>query len=428
MSAASGKFIRGSGVVALGAASAMVLAACAETGGGSGPGGDGVEFGATIEEYHEAFADIDPIRINTQVPAAQGAATGANFERYFEAIEEWSDGKITFEIGWANSVANPGEADDALRDGRLDLASVLPIYEPSDYPANAALIEAGFISDQSVVPGALQSNAWPNQVAFDTAEIIAEFEDNGMVPLVPIFNSGVNVLFCGSERTDLSELSGMTSASGGTAQSKQVEALGGSASSVAFPEIFESLQRGVVDCSVSSFIVGVLGGFIPEAPNVIADPEAGFAFAPGALAFSKSTWDTLPLVAQQLFWDRLDVYIESNITEKIWPVTAEAVSAVKENGGVVQAFASDARAALQAANEDLLDELREASGLDGDALVEGSLAAADEWSQIIAELGYGEFDVEYQDFDELWEGGDAIDLDAYIERLFDEVFLPHRPS
>ncbi|RLV51332.1 C4-dicarboxylate ABC transporter substrate-binding protein, partial [Aeromicrobium phragmitis] len=98
----------------------------------------------------------------------------------------------------------------------LDLGQVLPIYEPSEYPATAALIEGGFISDQSPVVGALQSNAWPNDVAFNTPEIMEEWDAHGLVPLVPVYNSGSNGLFCSQERNDLSSISGTAVGSGGT--------------------------------------------------------------------------------------------------------------------------------------------------------------------------------------------------------------------
>ncbi|TSD64336.1 C4-dicarboxylate ABC transporter substrate-binding protein [Aeromicrobium piscarium] len=413
----------------LAVAGVVTLSACAEQGGSGGSGGgEGLDPGASKEDYIAAFESVDPITIRTQSPAPKGSATGKNIEDYLASIEEWSDGKISFDIAYANAVADPAEIDDALNDGRLDLGQVLPIYEPSEYPATVALIETGFISHQSPVVGALQSNAWPNEVAFDTPEILQEWDDHGLVPLVPIYNSGSNGLFCSQERNSLSSISGQAIGSGGSAQSKQIESLGGSPASIAYTELYESLERGVVGCTVSSPTVAVLGGYLSEAPNVVIDDQAGFALAPGGMAFSKATWETLPLVAQQLFWDRLDVFIGGNISSKIWPNTVEAAATVTEAGGSFTTFDDEARAAMQEANEGLLDSVRQASALDdANAFVDGAQESADRWFEIVTdELGYTD-EVGYEDFD-TWYSEDAIDIDAFLQKLLDDTFAEHRPS
>ena len=160
--------------------------------------------------------------------------------------------------------------------------------------------------------------------------------------------------------------------------------------------------------------MAVLGGFASAAPNVVIDPEAGFALAPGTWAVSKTMWDGLPLVAQQLLWDRSDVFIADNITEKIFPNDAEMAKTVKAAGGSVTEFDEDARAALQEANEGLLDNLRGTDAVsDGDALVDAMEAANEKWAAKVKELGYDE-DVSYNDFD-TWYDPSSIDLTEYTD-------------
>ncbi|WP_244928925.1 TRAP transporter substrate-binding protein DctP [Nocardioides sp. W7] len=422
--------INRSGIAALAVTvvSALTLAGCAEdSDSGSSGSGEGLDIGASMEEYQEAFADVDPIELNTQSPGPKGSATGAPIEKWVAAVEEWSDGKITFEVAYSNAVAEPTEIDDALTDGRLDVASTLPIYEPSEYPANAALIETGFISDQTVIAGALQSNAWPNEVAFNNDEVMAEFEDHGIVPMVPIFNSGSQMLLCSEPRTGLADLKGAATSASGTAQTEQIKALGGSPATVAYTEVFESVERGVVDCANATLTVGVLGGFIPAAPHVTVNSEVGFALAPGGWSFSKDTWDSLPLVAQQLMWDRLDVYIASNIEDKIWPNTAEAAKLVRENDGSFQDFEPDALSALEAANAKLLDTVRDGDGVsDGGALVDAAETAAAKWFDEVEALDIPA-EVGYQDFDENFTPGD-LDMTAYTELVMNEIWSARRPS
>lgn len=423
--------VRGSrattGLAAMVMAGAVALAGCAESqGSSSSGGGDGVAAGATKEQYQAAFQGVSPIKLRTQTPAPKGAATGLPLEKYYQAVTDWSGGKITWDIAYSNAVAPPAEIDNALVDGRLDFASVLPIYEPSEYPANTALIEGGVISDQSAVNGVLSSNAWPNEVAFGTEEVMREFDDHGLVAVMPVFNSGANALFCSQQRSSLASLKGASIGAGGTAQSAEVTGLGGSPSSIPYTELFESLQRGVVDCTVASPTVAVLGGFAAEAPHVVIDPDAGFALAPGGLAFSKSTWDGLPLVARQLLWDRMDVFIASNIVDKIFPNNAKMAKTVKENGGGVRAFDADARAALQTANNQLLDKLRGGGAVsDGGAFVDAMQKASDAWDARVAELGYD--NVAYAEFD-TWFTDKNVDLSKYASQVMQTVFGARRPS
>jgi TRAP-type C4-dicarboxylate transport system substrate-binding protein len=418
---------RGPALAALMVVGAAALAGCAEeSSGNTSAGGEGVEPGATMEEFQAAFEDVEEITLVTQTPAPKGSSTGLPMEKYFEAVEEWSGGKIKFDVTYSSGIAGPDEGDDALLDGRLDFASVLPIYEPSEYPANAALIEGGFISDQSAINGSLSSNAWPNQVAFDTDEVMQEFEDHGMVPLLPVYNSGANALFCSDERNSLETIEGAAVGAGGTAQSAQVEALGGSPSTLDFTELFESLQRGVVDCTVSSPTVAVLGGFATAAPHVVIDPEAGFALAPGTLAFSQATWESLPLAAQQLLWDRLDVFLASNLVDKVFPNNAEMVKQVTGAGGEVQPFAEDARVAMQEENARLLENLKGTDAVaDGAAFVEAMESANQDWQAKVAELGYE--DVPYNEFD-TYLAENEFDLSDYSDLVMREIFDAHRPS
>ncbi|MEW2354417.1 C4-dicarboxylate ABC transporter substrate-binding protein [Spirillospora sp. NPDC029432] len=420
---------RAAAIAALGAAGALALSACAEPVetkpmAGTGPS---VRYGATQEEYKAAFRDIPPIKLTTQSPSPKGSVTGKNVEDYLKAVTDWSGGKITWEVSYSNGVAPPEEVDDALRDGRLDLGQVLPIYEPSDYPANAALIQTTFLSEQTPVTGALQSNAWPNEVAFEIPEIMKEFRDAGMEPLMPQYDSGSNVLFCRDEPRGLKAFHGRQAASGGQAQTAEITSLGGSAVSVPYTELFEGLERGIVDCSVSSLTVGVLSGFISAAPHVTIDPQAGLATAPGAMAMSGRAWKRLPLAARQLLFDRLDVFMTSNIRDKIWPNSVAAVKAAKAAGGSVAPFEPDARGSVNAANARMLRKISRSDKIDDpDALVAAARAASARWLNIVRAGGTGA-DVTYPEFDTWYKPG-RVDVDAFMKRAFEEIFLPHRPS
>ncbi len=412
-----------------GTAALLVLAGCAAEateGSSSGGSGDGIAAGATKAEYHEAFADIDPITIITQTTGPKGSSSGARFEAYHEAITEWSNGKITFDTSYSNAIAPPPEAADALADGRLDLVNVQTVYQPEEFPANNSLVDLSFVGDHSPVVGQLQAQAWMADVGF-ADEFAQEYEDLGIKMLLPSFHGGSPTMMCTEERRTLSALKGAQSVAAGKSAMAQLEALGVTPVTLDYTEIYESLQRGVVDCVEGSFTIAVLGGYIEATPNVVLDPQVGFARSPGAMAMSLSTWESLPLVAQQLFHDRLDVFIEASM-EGIFQAIAEGVQAVTDAGGELQTWADDAREALTAANDDLLEQARGNDALqDADAFVDAVQESSDKWFEILTEdLGYST-DHPYAEWAQTW-ADEGVDLEPFIERIRTEVLDEHRPE
>lgn len=415
--------------LAFGLAGALALAGCAAEGGSTGSGGSGagVAAGASIEEYRAAFEGVDQITLFAQTPSAMGSGTSAPVEKWAAAVEEWSGGKITFDIAYANAIAGPTDRVAALNDGRLDVVGILPLYEPDEFPANTALLGTGFISDQSPALGAMQSNAWPNTVAFNNDDVMSEFDDHGVIPLIPSYDSGASLLFCKEARTSLADFKGVVTSIGGRVQSKQIAAIGSSPTSVAYTELFESLQRGVVGCATIPPGVAVISGGIPEAPFMTTSDGASFGVAPGTFAFSKSRWEQLPLVAQQLLWDKLDVFLASNLEDNIFANTSKLSQLIRENNGSVQQFADDTTNALQAENDSLLEGVR-ASGAVSDpkALVDDSISAADDWLERIRSLGvedeytFGNFDRDLR--------ANPIDSAAYTALLMESIWSPQRPE
>lgn len=76
--------------------------------------------------------------------------------------------------------------------------------------------------------------------------------------------------------------------------------------------MFESLQRGVIDCAITTVTGAALGGHIDTVPYPVFDPEVGFNSPGGSIAMSIDKWNDLPLPAQQLMIDRLDVFMKAN--------------------------------------------------------------------------------------------------------------------
>lgn len=412
---------------ALLAAAALVATGCAEGGsGGNGGGGRSVDYGASKEEYAAALADMAPVTLTLQSTAPKGAATGRRFEEYAAAVEEWSDGKITFEIVFSNAIAPANEVDDALADGRLDVGSVMPSLEPAEFPANNVMWDVSFVGRQTPVDGLLQWHGAVLEAAVQEDALYQEFEERGMKLLLPAFQSGAIAYSCTSERADLDALDGATIAAQSRVQNDQVRALGMQPSTVNYTEMFESLERGVVDCTLGTFTVAALNGYIPSAPYFVVDPEVGFGNAGGSIAISLNTWESLPLAAQQLLYDRLDVLLAVNY-EATWDNIADSLQQVEENDGAVLPLAKDAREALAAYNEQALAEAANNSALpDSEAFVTALEQALEEWTAKVEQTAPG-LDVGYDEFLE-WHAAGYPDLQSYFDQLWSDAMQQRRPG
>lgn len=418
--------VRTTGMVGVLALLAGGLVGCAEDGGGAQSGGEGLPYGSSKADYQSAFADIEPIEIIFQSSSAKGALSGRKFEDYAAAITDWSGGKITFDMQYSNSVAPATEVDNALVDGRLDMGSLLPVYEPSEYPANNAYISTMVLGSQTPVAGLLQTQGWISEVGYQSEDVVDELEGNGMHVLLPAFSAGSTGLLCSDRPRDTrAAIAGAQVGITSTSQGEQVKALGATPVSLVFTEMFESLQRGVIDCTTSILGAAVLGGFVPEAPHIVIDEQVGFGVGPAALAMSDRVWEDLPLVAQQLFFDRLDAFLGANF-EATWENIAEASRQAEAAGGEFVQFDSQSRAAMAKTNEETLAAVRQSDALsDGDQLVDNALATSEQWGATVDELGYSEDG--YEGFADWYQPG-SVDLTPYFDLLLGKTLIEHRPA
>ena len=417
---------------ALALTATLGLTACGGDGGGdSASAGESIAAGASKEDYQAAFEELDPITIVTQTAGAQGTVTSAYFEAYQEAVTDWSGGKIEFETNYAYSVAPPVEVSDAVADGRLDMSYTIPAYQPDELPATNALIDLSISADQTPLVGVLQLLGWSIETANASDEILAEYEALGLHPLVPVYSLGPDALFCADPRASLDDFDGVTSRMGARLHAAQFKALGMEGVSVDLSEMFEALQRGVVDCTVANPLTAALTGIFEIAPHAKIAPNAGFAGGVGSMVINNDVWEGLPLPAQQLLHDRLDVFIKQQIGATLNAIT-ETVGSTKENGGELGLFDPDVVSALDQANDGLIEASREelAGVEDPDGFVDASIENMEQWREVVTtDLGFDpemtpeEFVAWYEENDK-----DLDVFDDFLTQLFDEAMSERRPS
>lgn len=423
--------VRKVAAAAIAALTTVAISGCTKADSGAeNAGGESLPAGASMAEYQAAFEDVDPIELDFQV-ASPNPESYSNLRdvEWAESLEEWSGGKITVNIHYAGSIASPTEVPDALVDGRLDFAHYYTTYEPDRMRGYVELSNS--LSQVPATPllGELVLHAAYQQGTFDTPEIVEEFESRNMEVLIPASSFGVTELICSEPRNSLADFDKAQIRGNAQAHEMQVAAMGGTVSSIELSEGYEAFQRGALDCSLQAPGTGTAVGWLEVAPHAYFPREQGFAPGAGSLVAGAS-WSSLPLVAQQLMWDRLREYLSAELYASLQSIV-DTIEITAEHGGTLQYLDEETEAALAGASEELLNDVSESDVLDGDALNAMVADSIESWTAIAEELAYTE-DGGIGDFGDWYQGSpdfnDREYLQPFADRLFEEVFLPERPE
>lgn len=413
------------------AAATLTFTACTGTGSGGASGGDGVAYGASAEEWAAAFEDVAPISLYSQVLYAEGDLNNLQYLEYFDAIEEYSGGKITFDVAYASSISPYMEVFDAIVDGRLDIGITSPSFMPVDFPAYAAWTDlGGALGQKGAFPGVLNTYSWTAEAMMTDETVTEEFEDYGLHLLQPFTYAGYDQgLVCNEELVSLSDFRGKSIAVSAASQARLAEAIGMTPVSLPFQDWFDALQRGVADCGSNTMTSSASLGLFQVAPHATLDPDVFFGnLGQGALAINKDVWDDLPLVAQQLLFDQLPKVTHAALEQTHFARILSALDGhAAIEGSTLREFSPEVRAELVEVLEGTLDVVADSGALNQSR--DELQATVDEltakWDGLILELEYPAFT--YTELLTEWETAE-VDLNTWNMLFFEEIFLPHRPS
>lgn len=403
----------------------LVLSACAGSVGGedSAGGGDGYAANASQEEIDAALEDLDPVTLTFQPSAAsESSIQSPSGTEFAKALEEKSDGKIKVDVVWGQAIAGYDEVHDALADGRVDLAYTLPVYDPAEFPAANALGDALAGVSPSPFVGEMIANATAADVSWGTPAIVEEYESEGLTPLVPVVASGGYYSVCGEKGVAKSDWQGRQVRIASKTQGETIDSIGASPVSIAYPETYEALQRGTVDCTLAQLVPSAEGGIFEVAPNVGYMTETSFPRSPGAMV-AGSKFEQLPLAYQQLVFDSYAEYFQGQMMTTIGG-NAEGIKQAKAAGGEIEQFPTSLQQEIEQLNKANKKEVAQ-SGIIGEDIAERVDASAEKWAKKAEELGFSDSG-KTANFDEWYD--EDTDFTPLAEAVYEDVLVEHRPN
>jgi TRAP-type C4-dicarboxylate transport system substrate-binding protein len=285
-------------VVSLLAVIALIASACGDA--------DEADPVATDDDTEDTDTDTEEPADDTEVTLTLANFNQEHFaetiaiNRWLDAIEERSDGRITFERFHGETLCEGAEIVDCVLDGRADVGFTIPGYTPDRFPI-AEIMGLPF----QTVNGEAAMEAW-SRLEAEVPEVAAEAQDLG---LKTIGYTMADRAIIGSQEpmTSIDDLSGQSIRTVGPGSELAVEAVGGNPVSMPASDMYEGMQRGVIDVWLNN-IVGLIAINMYEVSEYVYDPGFGL-YTLVSVWMSQDVFDDLPEDLQQIIDDVTDEWV-----------------------------------------------------------------------------------------------------------------------
>lgn len=256
-------------LTALALAGGLALTGCS----GAGPDGE--------ETFELQFASYN-------VP---DAAESLAQKEWAKRVEERTEGRVKVEFFFQESLLGAAETLPGVADGRADLGWVATGYHPAELPLTS-IVGIPFITQDPNAQNRAMSALYESH-----EDLRSEWEAQG-VHVLGWNPSSANIVASKKEVGSMEDLASVKVRGYGYV-SEALSLAGMNAIGLAQPEVYEALQRGVLDAtSGASLNIAVDRKFQEVAPYFVGLDFGTYSIT--ADVISKRTWDSLPEDIQQV--------------------------------------------------------------------------------------------------------------------------------
>jgi TRAP-type transport system periplasmic protein len=253
-------------------------------------------------------------------PAMSRGYTKA-WEWWAKEVEKETGGEVTFKILWGGPLGGAKEALDSLKNGVYDLAMVAPTYVPSQLPLWTAF-EVPFVTSSMWAYG---MTMWDLK---DMPVLKQEIERWNVKVLIPIMPTSFEVMSRKPLRK-LADFKGVKIRAYGMF-ADVLNHFGANSVSIASNEVYENMQRGVVDATIlpwPDFFVNYRVNELVKYGLVLG----GFGYIANPLCISMDTWNKISPKNQAVMLKLARQAVDKNI-EISRSLAAPALAKFKEQG------------------------------------------------------------------------------------------------
>lgn len=311
---------------------------------------------------------------------AANAAEG--FIPWLESVQEMSDGRLQTEFVGGGAIVKTATSLFALRDGMVDLTNVYTPANPKELPVATLLGDlSALMNNDKAAAGALAQFQH-----FECADCVAEY-DGWNIKLISTWATPPYQLICNTPIESVADFNGKRIRTTGHLTSIATE-LGATPVNISLTEVYESLQRGLVDCTFGQF-VWLDDYSLAEQAKYLLTPNAGVVPAQLWVGINKDTWNKLSAEDRQILFDATPAAV-ARVTFNYDSGAKAAIESAVANGVVyneAQDWLTDAVVAATATVRDDAVARAEASGVvNAGEIADRFLAIYAEWEDKVKDI------------------------------------------
>lgn len=305
--------------------------------------------------------EVIKLKLSTYLPPMPNAVLGMDpYEWWATELERRTEGRVEVELFYAESLHKIADSLDALDGGITDIAtfpgpSLTGRFPISELCADTPLLGGNQKLEREVLDKLL------------CAGLLEEYD--GYKSLAWITIDPMKLYTTGKKVTKLEDLKGMKIRARGVNSTKIVEALGATPVAIETPELYMSLERGVIDGITTHFwFVDIVKLY--EVLDYYVDHSLYGGLV--NMLMTESRWNSLPADIQVIMLQVSDEFETAIIDNAKLSIESAKKHAV-EQGGEIYTLDPDEWARWQALIEPIVEEVvaeLEAKGLPGRKVLE----------------------------------------------------------
>lgn len=255
------------------------------------------------------------LKLNSQWPAN---TAGSKVDQWFaDEVKKRTNGEIEIRIFWSEALGKAAENLQLMQSGAIDMGAMSPGYFPKQLPFHAA---------PNSLPMALtsvrQASVLMARLAKEVPAVNEEAKRNG-VRAIFFHHLNPYLLVSKEPLTSVAAVKGKKIRTWGTDMPRMAQSVGMTPVTLALPEIYESLGRGVVDAAPFSVDL-VMNYKIYEVAKHVSDITLWLGPS-WAVWIADSAWTKLTPVQQQIMET-----VGAEARELDYKATIEAEQAARE--------------------------------------------------------------------------------------------------
>lgn len=213
--------------------------------------------------------------------------TNAALTAFFDRVEEQTDGSVVWESHFASSLLGPKDTPAGVRDGIADAGYFVGVYVPSEMPIDNYVGDFSMINDDAIA----MTGALNELILVECEECGNEYREAFNTEFLGTYALTDYLLQCKEEYHSLSELKGKK-IRGFSGWSELIRAMDAVPVSISADEMYEALERGILDCAIHSITNQRTRSLGEVAHNVILDSLGGF-MGGSAINLRTDKWNAL---------------------------------------------------------------------------------------------------------------------------------------